>query len=84
MRPKSAPCFPSHPELEWGDKKTPSSNYPKCKLTRILSAYGLEPVRETYCEIAAASNIGTLIEKCPISFAPFAEEFNRIMQQFSP
>ncbi|MBO4852393.1 MAG: DUF4276 family protein [Schwartzia sp.] len=62
---------PAKPELDWGDKANPSSNYPKNRLSRILSAYNREACREVFCEIAKNADITTLRKTCPISFDDF-------------
>ena len=65
---------PNQPELDWGAHDDPSSNYPKNRLTRILDVYGKTCNRETFCEIAEHSNMDTLRQTCPISFADFYEQ----------
>ena len=65
---------PNQPELDWGAHGDPSSNYPKNRLARILDVYGKTCNRETFCEIAEHSNVETLRQTCPISFADFYEQ----------
>lgn len=65
---------PNQPELDWGAHDDPSSNYPKNRLTRILDVYGKNCNRETFCEVAEHSNMDTLRQTCPISFADFYEQ----------
>ena len=69
---------PNQPELDWGAHDDPSSNYPKNRLTRILDVYGKTCNRETFCEIAEHSNMDTLRQTCPISFADFYEQVRKI------
>ncbi len=68
--------LPSKPELIWGEKNDPSSDYPKNYIKRILGQYHKEPGRELYTTIAVETSIDTLKEKCPISFVKFYEEFS--------
>ena len=68
---------PNQPELDWG-AHDPSSNYPKNRLARILDVYGKTCNRETFCEIAEHSNMDTLRQTCPISFADFYEQVRKI------
>ena len=63
------------PELIWGEKSNPDSDYPKNYIRRVLEQYHEEPGREVFVNIAQETSIGILKEKCPISFAKFHEEF---------
>ncbi|MET1250183.1 DUF4276 family protein [Sporolactobacillus sp. STCC-11] len=65
--------LPSDPEFLWGDKRDPSSNYPKHVLKRVLSQLNQIPSNETYCQIVAHLNLDTLQKKCPISSSPFID-----------
>lgn len=68
----SNPPLPSKPELIWGGKDDPKSNYPKNLMKRVLNQYqGKENNRATFFEIAKRIDIETLRKKCPISFEPF-------------
>lgn len=69
------PKLPSKPELIWGEKNNPASDYPKNYLKRVLEQYYQKPDRETYIDIADEISIETLKEKCPISFRRFYEDF---------
>lgn len=68
--------LPSKPELIWGEKNNPSSDYPKNYMKRVLEQYHEEPDRELYTAIAEETSIDTLKEKCPISFKKFYEDFS--------
>ncbi len=69
---QTPPSLPSgSPEGYWGDEQDPSSNHPKCVLTR---ACGTRPGRRTYGDIARETPINVLKRRCPTSFAPFAAE----------
>ncbi|MDO4339215.1 MAG: hypothetical protein Q4C91_14210 [Eubacteriales bacterium] len=67
--------LPSKPELIWGEKNNPSSDYPKNYLRRVLEQYHKEADRDILIEIAKETETDTLKEKCPISFARFYEDF---------
>ena len=77
-RPEKA-LLPKRPELIWGEKKEPKSDYPKNVMTRVLKQYHKEPGREVFIEIAKATQIRVLLEKCPISFSKFYEDFERLL-----
>lgn len=79
----SVESFPSSPELEWGSKNDGNSNYPKNQLHRILIAYNREPSRETFCEIAQATDIEILRKNCPISFNDFYEQLKTLQEDLS-
>lgn len=70
----STVSLPKNPELLWGDKYDPLSNYPKYYLQRILSSVGQECNRETFCSLVEHMNLVTLEDKCPISTNPFLEK----------
>lgn len=76
--------FPLKPELDWGDKTDASSNYPKHRLSRILSAYDREACREVFCEIAENANITTLRKTCPISFDDFYAQLLKLQEEKTP
>lgn len=67
--------LPGNPELIWGEKSNPDSDYPKNYIRRVLEQYHEEPGREVFVDIAEKTSICTLEEKCPISFARFYKEF---------
>lgn len=75
--------LPSKPELIWGEKNNPSSDYPKNYIKRILEQYHKEPDREVYTNIAEETSLDTLKEKCPISFAKFYEDFTELIFMIS-
>jgi len=74
---------PSTPELDWGEKSDPNSNYPKNRLNRILSAYNQEPCQETFCEVAQNANIETLCATCPISFKDFHDQLINLRKEIA-
>lgn len=63
------------PELEWGEKRDPESNYPKNKLERMLRECGQNPNRETFVALVENCDIEVLRQKCPISFEDFYMRF---------
>lgn len=63
--------LPTHPELLWGDKHDPNSDYPKHALQRILRDLNSSSDRQTFCNLVQNIEIITLLQKCPISFPPF-------------
>lgn len=67
--------LPPKPELIWGEKNSPSSDYPKNYMKRVLGQYHEEGNRDNYANIAEETSINVLKEKCPISFAKFYEDF---------
>lgn len=79
---RAKPQFPTKPELEWGNKEDPTSNFPKHRLKRILQAYNKSPGREIFCELAQNVDLDLLKRNCPISFAPFYEEFTTLLESF--
>lgn len=70
--------LPKKPELIWGEKKNAESDYPKYFIARVLKQYHTKPGREVYIEIAKAIQIKVLLEKCPISFSRFYEDFSEM------
>jgi hypothetical protein len=66
-----ASAVPSHPEETWGDEEDRVSRHPKCLLRRALAR---DPTPEDFAALAEAARVEVLREKCPASFAPFAEE----------
>ncbi len=68
---KANQIFPKNPELEWGAKTDPQSNYPKNQIKRILSLYQQESNREVFQKLAEEADINVIKEKCPISFEDF-------------
>jgi len=67
----SSPPLPHKPELIWGDKDDPESNYPKNLMNRVLKQYYKKNSREVFNEIAKTIAIDMLRERCPLSFEPF-------------
>lgn len=77
------PKLPSAPELIWGEKGNPGSEYPKCYMVRAIkqaSGGKTDGRRETFCRLAENMDIETLKERCPISFRTFFEDFRRLYQ----
>lgn len=73
--------MPAHPELEWGEKNSPSSNYPKNQLLRILAQYHQGASRENFVALAENSDIQMLRQKCPISFEDFYIRLKEITER---
>lgn len=76
--------FPKNPELEWGAKNQPQSNYPKNQIKRILDQYQQEPNRDTFRKLAEEANIDVLKEKCPISFSDFYNQVQKLKEEGMP
>ncbi len=70
--------LPHKPELIWGEKSVINSDYPKNYIKRVLKQYGEESDRDNFINIAEATRINILLEKCPISFARFYDDFIRL------
>ena len=69
---KKSVSVPSEPEMLWGDKRDPNSNYPKCYLDRLHQYYyQRDPGREDYVSIAEESSVEVIAQRCPISFGRF-------------
>lgn len=67
------------PELIWGDKKDPQSDYPKNYLKRMISDTGkrykdFEGNQEEFCEVAKVADRKTLCQSCDISFKQFYDD----------
>lgn len=80
------PKLPRQPELLWGDKENPKSDYPKCYLSRVLNQVSdgrAESDREVFCELVAYMDAEVLKEKCPISFHIFYDDFRYLYQSAS-
>lgn len=78
-----APSLPRNPELIWGDKRNPDSDYPKHFLDRILSGIpGCEGRghQEIFCNLAEQIDTGTLRERCGISFEQFYRDFGKLLE----
>lgn len=80
--PKS--CVLNKPELIWGDKKNPQSDYPKNYLKRMISNTekrykDFEGNQEDFCEVARSVNIKTLCESCDISFKQFYDDLCKMI-----
>lgn len=71
--------LPKDPELLWGDKHDPKSNYPKNLLTRILNDTGKSCNRQAFCELVENMDLNILERKCPISFPPFIIKANEYL-----
>lgn len=63
--------LPNNPELLWGNKNDPESQYPKNTLNRILSSLGTISTRQVFCDLVQNINPEKLYIHCPISFPPF-------------
>jgi len=77
------PTLPKNPELIWGDKRDPKSDYPKHYLSRVLSQLsGREETgnQNVYCRLAEHIAPGTLREKCSVSFRRFYSDFKRLLE----
>lgn len=68
------PDFPQKPELDWGDKRQPDSNFPQNRLARILRCYHEKPELNVYCRIADEEDLDKLRKNCPISFEDFYQQ----------
>ena len=72
---------PQEPEMLWGDKRDPDSNYPKNYLDRLyMYYYNCKPRREEMISIAENSDIAKIARKCPISFGRFREDFQSYLE----
>ena len=77
-KPPSNPPLPAKPELIWGEKDNPDSDYPKNLMNRVLKQYeGRKSGREIFKDIAEAMQIETLRKKCPISFETFYTDIRK-------
>jgi len=72
------PPLPAKPELLWGIKQYPESDYPKHVLRRVLSQYHKTPCRATFYEIAEETDTDTLRNRCPISFDKFYDDIQEL------
>ena len=63
--------LPNTPELLWGNKNDPESQYPKHVLEKILSRLRTSSNRQVFCDLAQNINLDNLYKHCPISFPPF-------------
>ena len=70
------PAFKGRPEELWGDEKDPQSNHPKRVLERALAGPASATV---FADLAAHSDPERLEESCPESFAPFARDVRRAL-----
>jgi hypothetical protein len=68
-------AVPKTPEETWGDEEDRGSGHPKCLLRRAL---GRDPSAVDFADLAAHSDVGTLVVKCPDSFAAFQEEAEKV------
>lgn len=65
--------LPKNPELLWGDKHNPDSNYPKNLLEKTLKVLGSSCSQQVFCDLAQNIDLTTLSDKCPISIPPFLD-----------
>lgn len=78
-----APKLPPKPELIWGDKHDPSSDYPKHVLKRALEEASEDTdqgSREVFVWLAEAVDVTALRNKCGISFETFYQDFKDMLQ----
>ena len=68
-----------NPELLWGSEDNPQSDYPKNRLDRILVQCGGIRSQETFVSIAEKSDLQTVCETCPISFADFIGQLKALI-----
>ena len=73
----SDPRLPGKPELIWGDKHDPGSDYPKHLMERALKQYHKKSNREVFKRIAEEIDIDVLRKQCPISFETFYNDIQR-------
>lgn len=72
------PSLPKQPELIWGNKEDPKSDYPKNYLSRVLAdvSKGKEKSsQEVFCRLIQYLNIDIIRDRCPISFERFCQDF---------
>lgn len=70
------------PEMLWGDEHDPNSNYPKCVLNRVVNSMKKKPKSfgmPIYVEIAENQKMDVLIERCPVSFKKFFEDYSCVL-----
>ncbi|MBF0231556.1 MAG: DUF4276 family protein, partial [Desulfamplus sp.] len=72
-----SPQLPKKPELIWGKKEDPQSDYPKNYLKRVLAQFKAVDCRETYFDIANAMDVDLVKERCSISFRRFYEDIKK-------
>jgi hypothetical protein len=77
------PPLPSAPELVWGDKENPRSDYPKHVLKRILAQFGVESSTESMKELAEGCNPTTLRKTCPISYPYFLNALTLFVKSYN-
>lgn len=65
-----------NPELLWGKEDDPKSDYPKNRLTRILAQCHDTRSQDSYVRIAEESELQTMCQSCPISFADFISQLS--------
>lgn len=73
------PRLPAKPELIWGDKEEPQSDFPKNYLKRVLNQYHAESCKEIFVQLAEQMDIEKLEEACPISFAKFSDDLKNAL-----
>lgn len=82
-KPPSNPPLPAKPELIWGEKDNPDSDYPKNLMNRVLKQYeGRESGREIFKDIAEVMQIENLRKKCPISFETFYSDIRKELKTY--
>jgi len=76
--------IPTYPEMIWGDKHNPNSNYPKHYFNRMIRQSDkrhkdYENDAPSFCEIAEASDVSTLRKKCSYSYERFYNDLVGIL-----
>lgn len=77
------PELPTNPELIWGNKEDPGSDYPKCCIRRAIGQASNEKMsggREVYSGLVQNADVEVLKKKCPISFCSFYEDFQLLYE----
>lgn len=80
---KKSPSLPKYPELIWGDKHDPKSDYPKHLLYRVLLQCYIgdgQSYQEIYCQLAERIRIDILRKRCGISFGQFYQDFEKLLE----
>jgi len=72
-----------NPEFLWGNEDDPKSDYPKNHLARVLTQCGGESSQETFVAIAEKSDLQTMCQTCPISFADFMAQLQAVKENLA-
>jgi hypothetical protein len=65
------PPLPEEPEELWGARGDSQSNHPKQYLKRVLQQFTIDDNSISYTQIAEASDLKTIQNRCPESFGRF-------------